>query len=80
MVCMAHASLRQSDVSFTEAEISGRTLEIIDREVLRDIGIKSVGRQLEILQSLKQLSDSYDFEVQCTFNNILSKSCCYLKC
>ena len=53
MVCMAHASLRQSDVSFTEAEISGRTLEIIDREVLRDIGIKSVGRQLEILQSLR---------------------------
>ena len=52
---MAHASLRQSDVSLTEAELSWRTLEIIDREVLRDIGIKSVGRQLEILQSLKQL-------------------------
>jgi len=42
-------------ISFTGAEISGRTLEIIDREVLRDIGIKSVGRQLEIPQSLKQL-------------------------
>ena len=42
-------------MSFTGAEISGRTLEIIDSKLLRDIGIKSVGRQLEILQSLKQL-------------------------
>lgn len=42
----------------TEAEISGRALEMVDRNVLKDIDIRSVGRQLEIIETLKQVTKS----------------------
>lgn len=37
------------------AEISGKSLPMVDRQVLKDIGITSVGRQLEIIQAFQEV-------------------------
>ncbi|RMX52772.1 hypothetical protein pdam_00014205 [Pocillopora damicornis] len=39
------------------AEISGKSLPMVDHQVLKDIGITSVGRQLEIIQFARCLCE-----------------------
>ena len=68
--------------SLTGAKISGKALPMMDRQVLRDISITSVGRQLEILQAIQEVVQpadkprsliilSNDCEVCSVFRNML---------
>ena len=38
-----------------ESDISGKTLTLVDRQCLKDIGLGSIGKQLTILSCIKEL-------------------------
>lgn len=42
-------------IHFSEAGISGCGIELIDRDLLKDIGVKAIGKQLHILHCIKEL-------------------------
>lgn len=41
--------------ALTESRISGKALNGINREALKDIGIESVGTQLELMELIKDM-------------------------
>lgn len=41
------------------SEISGKTLSLVDRQCLKDIGIESIGKQLAVLACIKELLCKY---------------------
>lgn len=45
---------------YTEAEISGIALKMVDRTCLKEMGVKSIGKQLQILSLLKDLLGMYN--------------------
>ena len=50
--------IKALDGSVEEAEISRWTFEMVDRNLLKDIGITSVERQPETIETFEQLTQS----------------------
>ncbi|XP_068672413.1 uncharacterized protein [Montipora foliosa] len=50
-----HPDLKDEARLLQDNEISGKTLALVDRQCLKDIGIGSIGKQLAVLACIKQL-------------------------
>ncbi|XP_078356129.1 uncharacterized protein LOC144640939 [Oculina patagonica] len=57
-----HPDLEPEASLLQENEISGKTLALVDRQCLKDIGIVSIGKQLAVLACIKELLSNTERE------------------